>query len=361
MRRYDIVSGILLIISMIDFKFALAAPILVQEKRQGLVDVAHIVPKDVITVLGKRGDEELGELGEEYFKTWGNPVESSGTHSSSSSAPSGPDHGSTNVMQPPAPNLASSTASPDPLMEPSSCSSSTSSMHGPLARRGNCLDKVVKLAAWLDGGEEGYQGLNQIEGLDEFNLDGPRYTVKPSWYSTPDDTWTVPHVPEPNPSRNPKPSADADPNFDWEYWTNADDPPPAGPALPKGFGQAHWFKVDPMNPPSTSGYAPSPPLAEPENEVVTPPSTDLGSPIKPQGPEDEVVHEPPTSPELTDPELHLDHQSMSSDSQPVGLQAAIYAAKGKAKESRRISGNARDVGDAAQRKFQPAERSLVTL
>ncbi|KAN0123263.1 hypothetical protein V8E52_003216 [Russula decolorans] len=59
MRRYDIVSGILLILSIIDF--ALAAPVLVQEKRQASVDVVHI-PKDVITVLGKRGSEEVEKL-----------------------------------------------------------------------------------------------------------------------------------------------------------------------------------------------------------------------------------------------------------------------------------------------------------
>jgi hypothetical protein len=42
------------------------------------------------------------------------------------------------------------------------------------------------------------------------------------------------------------------------------------------------------------------------------------------------------------------------------LEAAIYAAKFKAKESRRhgISGTARGVGNLAQRELQPAERSL---
>jgi hypothetical protein len=66
MRRYDIVSAIFLILSIIDF--ALAAPVLVQEKRQACVDVVHR-PKDVITVLGKRGDEELEKLVEDYFNT----------------------------------------------------------------------------------------------------------------------------------------------------------------------------------------------------------------------------------------------------------------------------------------------------
>ncbi|KAN0105715.1 hypothetical protein V8E52_010771 [Russula decolorans] len=127
MRRYNIVYGILLILSIIDF--ALAAPVLVQEKRQACVDVVHI-PRDEITVLGKRGFEHLDKfasLAEAYFKTLGKPVESSDAHASSSSAPLGPDHGSTNVVQAPAPNPALSTTNPSPLMEPSSPSSTASS------------------------------------------------------------------------------------------------------------------------------------------------------------------------------------------------------------------------------------------
>ena len=60
MRRYNIVSRIILIITVITF--ALAAPVLVQEKHQAGVDVVH-VPGDVITVLGKRTlDEDLDVL-----------------------------------------------------------------------------------------------------------------------------------------------------------------------------------------------------------------------------------------------------------------------------------------------------------
>jgi hypothetical protein len=121
MCRCDIVSGILLILSIIDF--ALAAPVLVQknlEKRQTSVDVVHI-PKDVITVLGKRGNEELEKFTEEYFKSVGKPFESSDAHASSSSAsssaPPGPDQGLTNVVLRPAPDPASSSANPRPLIE----------------------------------------------------------------------------------------------------------------------------------------------------------------------------------------------------------------------------------------------------
>jgi hypothetical protein len=56
MRRCDIVFGILLILSIIDF--ALAAPVLVQAEHQARVDVVHI-SRDGMTVLWKRGGEEL--------------------------------------------------------------------------------------------------------------------------------------------------------------------------------------------------------------------------------------------------------------------------------------------------------------
>jgi hypothetical protein len=101
MRQYDVVSGIFLILSIIDF--ALAAPVLVQEKYQACVEVVHI-PKDVITVFGKRGNEEIEKLLEGNFNAMGKPLESSDAHVSSSSAPPGPDHGSTNVAQAPAPS-----------------------------------------------------------------------------------------------------------------------------------------------------------------------------------------------------------------------------------------------------------------
>ena len=153
----------------------------------------------------------------------------------------GLDHESTNVVQSPAPNPASSTANPGSLMEPSS---STAPMQG----------------SW-----------------DHFNA---------LW----DDLWWY------NPGANPRPA--------------------------------------------------------------TPPSPDLGSPKEP---ENEVVPGPPPTPESSDP------QSSSAGVQPEDLRAALYgnedlqaakyAEKGKAKDSRSISGTARDVGNVAQRELQPAERS----
>jgi hypothetical protein len=93
----------------------------------------------------------------------------------------------------------------------------------------------------------------------------------------------------------------------------------------------------------TGAHAPQPnPNPMPSTD---PPPPDPGPPTEPGY---NVFHGQPSNPELTDPDL--DHQSLSTDSQPVDLQAAIYAAKGKAKESRRISGTAREL--------QPDERSL---
>src|SRR6266852_1373579 len=120
MRQYDMTFGILLVLSIINF--ALAAPVPVQKKPQTCVDVLH-TPRDVTTVLEKRGDEELEKLTEEFFR---------GAHVSSSSAQQGPGRegvsmndvqasgsappglgpggGSVNDVHAPAPNPAPSTA-----------------------------------------------------------------------------------------------------------------------------------------------------------------------------------------------------------------------------------------------------------
>jgi hypothetical protein len=113
MRRANIVSGILLILSTIDF--AVTAPVLVQEKRQTSANVVHI-PHDVTTV-GKRGAEEIEKLLEVPFGTWKEPAKSLDAHMSSSpSPPPVPgDHGSmddSDVKPGPGPNPASSPAHP---------------------------------------------------------------------------------------------------------------------------------------------------------------------------------------------------------------------------------------------------------
>ena len=142
MRRYHIVFGILLILPIIDF--AVAAPVLVQEKRQTRVNVEHM-PEDAMTILGKRGGEldELNKVLSLYEDHFATPAESSATHPSSSSQPSGPVHGPMDVGQPP-PSVPEGWSpeplSPEPLTEseyelmegdvptrPSSAASSTTS------------------------------------------------------------------------------------------------------------------------------------------------------------------------------------------------------------------------------------------
>ena len=276
-------------------KFALAAPVLVQEKRRACVDVVYI-PEDMITVLGKRGDEdELEKIWEEYFDNLGHEeesgnLESPATDTSSSSATSEDsdhDHGSTNVVQAPVPNPESSTANPDLMSD--------------------------------------FVSTNK----GDYESHWPHYTPTSSGYGS-DLEFMEANVLQPN---RPMPWTDldssTDPDLDWNYWTSLEDSPSPRPASQEGFGQAHKYQVDLLSPPSTSGYAPSPPEYEPEVVTPSPPSSNLGS------------------------------LSLSADSQPVDAQAAaIYAAKGKAKVSRHISGPAIDVENAVQRELQPGKRSL---
>ena len=227
----------------------------------------------------------------------------------------------------------------------------------------------------------------------------------------------VEHVQQPNPKK--RPPTGADPNFDWNYWMTLEDPAPpkdfgqaheyqvknvqqpkpgpstdsnsdwislddllpARPASQKEFGQAHeyqvghlqqlkpgpeadpnfdwnyWMNVEdpPLRPASSKPLNPGPSNAGPSNLA---PSDPAPSDLRPSSPG--PSNPGPSNPGLpaTEPELHSDHQSLSAESQPEDLEAAItYALKGKAKESRSISGTASDVGNAAQRELQPAERS----
>jgi len=108
MRPYYIVTGILLILPIIDF--AVAAPVSVQEKPQLGVDAVHI-PEDAIIML-KRGDEWklwLDILRYDLAKAKGAKPESS------SSPPSGPAHGSTGVEQPAPPSVPKE---PSPVSSP---------------------------------------------------------------------------------------------------------------------------------------------------------------------------------------------------------------------------------------------------
>ena len=247
------VSGILLFLSIIDF--ALAAPVLVQEKHQAHVDTM-LIPKDssdVMTVLGKRGLElddlikmgKLAESPEAHAASSSVPPgpdqASSSTapprpdHAPSSSAPPGPDYWSANVMQAPGTNPALSTADSGHLMDPLSTS-------------------LAKVAWWDDGWS------HKVDA--GFHSEEPMFTPTSSYYHGSDDELA------------------ADTNFDWEHWqkkVNEEDPPPQPhdnletvPAAPgSDFDWEHWQKkvneedpppvqphYNPETPPVQSHYTP---------------------------------------------------------------------------------------------------------
>jgi hypothetical protein len=260
MRRYNIVTGILLILSI---DFALTAPVLVQEKRQARVDVVHM-PKDVITVLEKRWDPELERLGDDLFGAWERPVKPPG--------------------QPPAPNPAASTSTANPE---SSCV-------------GNCFASTVDWMKFLfsDYPLHDEPGRPRIPGYGTYEPYYQRLPVTDAPVAEPfyrDQRLPMTHAPQPE---KPWIHPSADPNFDWEYWLKAKDPPPSS------------TQKRPPTPPTiteegqASGYAPGPP-----------PGWEMHSPS-------------PGAGSQTDP-----------------------AANGKAKESRRISDTARDAGNVAVAAF----------
>jgi hypothetical protein len=121
--RDYIVSGIFLIFLIINF--AVAAPVLIQEKLQARVDVVYI-PKHAMTMLGTR--KRAGELDEIFSDAEGhfvrpensaNPEESSAIRPSSSSQPSGLADGLTDVGQPP-PSISNEPSVPSPDHAPPS-------------------------------------------------------------------------------------------------------------------------------------------------------------------------------------------------------------------------------------------------
>ena len=166
MRQYDMVFGILLIFSIIDF--ALAAPVPIQAKRHTGVDMVHI-PRDMITVSEKRGaDGELEKLAE-YFDTLETthassssapqePIHASSssapqepTHASSSSAPQEPEHGPVNDVQTESTsNPVSSTPNPNPLVEPSSPLSTVSSTYTSPTDYGSISDSLPEWNDWTN-------------------------------------------------------------------------------------------------------------------------------------------------------------------------------------------------------------------
>ena len=285
MRRYDIVTGILLILSIIDF--ALAAPVSVQEKGQARVDVGKRWDEELEKLWRNRDDSDLAKQVIDYFKNFNSdtassvpdhghgsmnealsPVQNPASSTAnwdllrmSGSPSSVPIHGSTNSVPPTAPDLASSSDS-------SSGSSTTEDMQDPW------WDQSINKAPGDDTGTLPYKGDDEL----------PAHTSTSSGYTSDSElAQAEKHMYAPQPSYDSWPSStDSSPDldFDYDYRMGSADP------STNELGQAH---------------------------------------------EDQV-----------------DHQSLSADSQAEDVQAAArYAAKGKAKVSRHISGTASDVGNAA--------------
>ena len=277
MRRYGIVSRILFILSIIDF--ALAAPVLVQGKRQARIDVVHR-PKIMMTALSKRGWEpgELEKLVDDIFNTGIKPIDSSDGHAPPSSVPPGPDHGSTNVEQRPGPNPAPSTANPALLNELPSPSSVQGAWGDPLSEEGQ----------WSFKGDDGSYGppyhrpwspeYSSDHELTEAHAQHLNPNPEPKDDSYTDwNYWTRPPLLKPlSPTpeefsqahenqvehvQQPNPGSSADSDFDWNHWQNHEDPPPMGPgsSADSDFDWNHWQNhEDPPPPRPVSSKPPNP-------------------------------------------------------------------------------------------------------
>ena len=355
MRWYDIVYGIILILSIIDF--ALTAPVLVQDKRKAYVDAVHI-PKDVTTVLGKRGYEQFKKLAEDYFEKWGKPVWwpeehastassssvpsgnkkldefkkqaedyfakggkpdwSSNEHGSSSSAPPVTDHGPTNDVKTPAPNPSPLPVHPDPL-SPLPIAHSM-----PVAHEDAQSESDYEWLYESDG--ESHvpvahsmpvaQGDAQSESDYEWLYDGNGEPLIPIASDSPTSTssgsahgLTGPDVLQPNP--NKRPSTGPDPDFvegvqqqnpgsesapnsksDWYQLPSLKRPKLASS---EEFSQAHEDQVQQPNP----GHSADPPLLRP----ALPEALNQG-PLRPADGHPILMPPPPYLPELSPTEVN---------------------------------------------------------
>ena len=352
MRRYNIVSGILFIFPIIDF--VLAAPVLVQEESQAYVDLFHI-PKDVTTMLGKRGSGDLENLVLDYFKMSEKPEESSDTHVLSSSAPLQSDHGLTNVGQAPEPNPVSSTANPGLSTESPSSSSTSSSVKGALG----------------DGSSDRWSQSYEGSDFRDVPLDAPASTPPKSAPPMPPSQASMPRpvspglplmpkpvppgeMPKPKPvppgqplmpkppglayknqaKQLPKPKLSKKVGLKLMNWGNRFldmmDPLPARPkplnSMPSDLGVPKAGSLNSM--PSDLGVSKAESLkAGPSNSKEVVPPQPQPRPLIIGHPK---TAPPPAAPILTDPEP----QQPITDSQAQDPQAAaLYAAKGKAKAS----------------------------
>ena len=223
MRPYDVVSQIFLILSII--KFALAAPVLVREKRQACLDVVHN-HEDAITVLGKRGGEpELLELWPKIMEDYIPKPESSG------SVPFNPVHEETNVVDRPPPNPA--TSNPD---------------HGATNA--------------VDGPPPGWDPAMSTESdRESMGVHAPSSSpVLESWFNPHDESMGA-HAPRPNPG----PST--------EFGSNdrlvVSEPPSPTRGSPTGFGSDHEYEM--VQPPSSGQLSRTELNMDHEYEMVPPP------------------------------------------------------------------------------------------
>ncbi|KAI0280941.1 hypothetical protein BGY98DRAFT_932368 [Russula aff. rugulosa BPL654] len=277
MRRYDIVLGILLILSIIDF--ALAAPVL---RRDNCVVEA--------------GGGRVSAADGEYFKQL-KSVHPQAAHASSSSVPLGPGHYLTNEEQALALNPASSTANLK-LKEPTS-PPSMASYGDALSDHGGSQDPLPPDIAALKAFVQTH--VYQVDHVQQ-----PSILVRPS-----------------NPRLGPlSPIPSGQVHAESDFRTLFDLPLKA------------W--VWPFSKPEASKNLKPDPVQQLNRRLSKPVSLKIRSP--------KGRHQ---AQRLTGPELNLDHQSLSTNSQPVDLQTPIYEAKGKTKELGHISGTAKDVGNAA--------------
>ena len=324
MRQYHMVSGILLILSIIDS--ALAAPLMVREKRQTGVDAVMLnIPKDVITVLAKRGEEEdIAMLAGKYLKK----LKSSAPSSSTLTTPTTFHHWSANVPQAPPVNWKHLMnidygIPPVPKWRPSVVdftklpmkSKPTDGKYSSSTSLGDLLQPPKDVGQ----AHESQQGQQEelLKNGENPEESAGAHSASPS--STP---------PEPDDGSTSLPQ----PPMDWEYLMNKDYHPPFAPARPsssKGpdFTRKHFPEnMHEMEPPKGVGQAheshgqqpnagpgpsdPGPSNAKPSNSRPTTTldsSTGLGvkRPLPPPTDSERATmgHRPPSPP--ADPDLWL--------------------------------------------------------
>ena len=224
------------------------------------------IPTDMITVLGKRGEEELGHVVEDYFKTWEKPEPDLKEPPSPSSTTSSSVTGVSGDTQ----SYGQSPSYEDegefyhvPLDSPSSESS------------GYGVDQILKSANWH--GPLPKLPSNANPDPDPIQLKNSKYGINllhppparpgllpnPNPMSSTDSKYGVSlnHPPPMRPAsqseivevpesqaehiQQTKPGPSADSDFNWDHWTktvNQPEPKP-GPSADSDFDWDHWTKV----------------------------------------------------------------------------------------------------------------------